>query len=134
MLAKRSPASLLDVQEHHHVPGAHVELEAAALPLPDVPVVNKVDRRRGRVGHVGFAEFVLQVCDRCDRSGGDDQLPADVILLRVGEVGEEHKAQKGDEGSRDDDLAEFSRLTEGKGVAKEASASVERRTLNLYLY
>ena len=41
VLAKRCPASLLDVQEHHHVRGTHVELEDAALPMPDVPVVNK---------------------------------------------------------------------------------------------
>ena len=48
-----------------------------------------------------FAELVLQVCDCGGSSGGD----ADVIILRVGEVGEEHEAKKDDEGGRDDGLA-----------------------------
>ena len=39
--AKSSPTRLLDVQEHHHVGGAHVELETV-FSLLDVLVVHKV--------------------------------------------------------------------------------------------
>ena len=56
-----------------------------------------------------------------------------MILIRVGEVGEEHEAQNGDEGGRGGDLAEFLRLMESKGVAEEALASAERRTFDLCL-
>ena len=78
------------------------------------------------MGHAGPAELVLQVDDCGDSS-------ADGILLGVGYVGEEHEAHKGEEGGRGDDLAEFSRLVEGKGAAEETSASTERRTLDLCL-